>query len=133
MRLKELQTILDNQPSVSGNTFLIGALYVLSWILFVGFLILGIGLLLESFFHFKIFLEWVSEQLNVTLNDDQRWKIATSFGLVSLFLSIVFLGVIFLCRMVLHRNSFIIQIDDWIYGNLTEIKKKTATTKRKTR
>lgn len=132
MRLKELQTILDNQPSVSGNTFLIGALYILSWILFLAFLILGIGLLLESLFHFKIFLEWVSKQLNVALNEDQRWKIATSFGLLSLFLNAIFLGVIFLCRMVLNRNRFIIEVDDWIYANLSEIKKKTAP-KRKTR
>lgn len=132
MRLKELQTILDNQPSVSGSTFLTGALYILSWVLFVVFLILGAGLLLESLFHFKIFLEWVSMQMNVALNEDQRWKIATSFGLLSLFLSAVFLGVIFLCRMVLYRNRFIIEVDDWIYGNLSEIKKK-STPKRKAR
>ena len=126
MRLKELQNILDNQPSVSGSTFLVGALYVISIVLFLGFLVLGIGLLLESLFHYKIFLDWVSQQLHVVLNEEQRYKIATSFGLLSLFLSLVFLGVIFLCRMVLTRNKFIIDIDEWIYSNLSQITKRTA-------
>lgn len=133
MRLRELQTIIDGQPSVSANTFLVGALYVVSWILFVAFLILGAGLFMESLLHYKIFLGWVSEQLNFALNEDQRWKIATSFGLLSLFLSAVFLGVIFLCRMVLNRNRFIIEIDEWIYANLSEIKKKPTTPKTKAR
>ena len=131
MRLKELQTILDSQPSVSGSTFLVGALYIASWILFVAFLILGIGLLLESLFHFKIFLDEVSRQLNVLLNEEQRWKIATSFGLISVMLSAVFLGVIFLCRMVLNRNRFIIEMDEWIYTNITEVKRKAASKSKK--
>lgn len=131
MRLKELQTTLDSQPSVSGSTFLVGALYIASWILLVAFLILGIGLLLESLFHFKIFLDWVSMQLNVLLNEDQRWKIATSFGLISVMLSAVFLGVIFLCRMVLNRNRFIIEMDEWIYTNITEVKRKAASKSKK--
>lgn len=131
MRLKELQTIIDSQPSVSGSTFLVGALYIASWILLVAFLILGIGLLLESLFHFKIFLEWVSKQLNILLNEEQRWKIATSFGLISVMLSAVFLGVIFLCRMVLNRNRFIIEIDEWIYTNITEVKRKAASKSKK--
>lgn len=133
MRLRELQTIIDGQPSVSANTFLVGALYVVSWILFVAFLFLGAGLFMESLLHYKIFLGWVSEQLNFALNEEQRWKIATSFGLLSLFLSAVFLGVIILCRMVLNRNRFIIEIDEWIYANLSEIKKKPTTSKTKTR
>lgn len=130
MKLKELQTILDNQPSVSGNTFLVGALYVLSWLFFAAFLVLGIGLLLESFFHLKIFLNWLSRNLNIILNEEQRWKIATSFGIVSLVLSAVFGGVIFLCRMILNRNRFIIEIEDWIYENVSEIKKTTAKSKK---
>lgn len=131
MRLKELQNILDNQPSVSGSTFLVGALYVISIVLFLGFLVLGIGLLLESLLHYKIFLDWVSQQLHVFLNEEQRYKIATSFGLLSLFLSLVFLGVIFLCRMVLTRNKFIIDIDEWIYSNLSQITKRTAAKRKK--
>ncbi len=131
MRLKELQNILDNQPSVSGSTFLVGALYVISIVLFLGFLVLGMGLLLESLFHYKIFLDWVSQQLHVVLNEEQRYKIATSFGLLSLFLSLVFLGVIFLCRMVLTRNKFIIDIDEWIYSNLSQITKRTAAKRKK--
>ena len=129
MRMKELQNLLDHRPSVSGNTFLVGALYVLSWVLFAVFLILGIGLLLESLLHYRIFLQWISVQLNLELNESQRWSIATSFGLLSLLLSVIFAGVIFLCRMVLNRNRFIIEIEDWIYGNLSDIKKKPSTPK----
>ncbi|KIA90470.1 hypothetical protein [Kaistella jeonii] len=123
MTEKNLQKIIDTQPSVSGSTFLVSALFVISWLLMVGLFILSIGLFLESFLHYKIFLDWVSRQLSFGLNEDQRWKIATSFGLFSLFLSIIFLGVIFLCKMVLRRNHFIIQIEDWIFDNVKEIKK----------
>ena len=123
MTEKNLQKIIDSQPSVSGNTFLVSSLFVISWLLMVGLFILSIGLFLESFLHYKIFLDWVSRQLSFGLNEEQRWKIATSFGLFSLFLSIVFLGVIFLCKMVLRRNHFIIEIEDWIFENVKEVKK----------
>lgn len=127
MRLKELQSILDAQPSVSGSTFLVSALYVISWILAAVFLILGIGLLLESAFHYRIFLDWVSQNLHVMLNDEQRWKIATSFGIISIILAVIFAGVIMLCRMILKRNHFIIQIDDWIFQNITDVKRRNRT------
>lgn len=131
MKIKELQTLLDGQPSVSGSTFLVGTLYAVSWILAAGFFILGIGLFLEAAFDFKIFLNWVSRQLNLILNDDQRKGIAGSLGTLSLILSIIFVGVIFLSRMVLRRNNFIIQIEDWIYDNLSEIKKTTRKSSKK--
>ena len=123
MNDKNLQKIIDSQPSVSGSTFLVSALFVISWILMTVLFILAIGLFLESFLHYKIFLTWVSRQLNFSLNEDQRWKIATSFGLFSMFLSIVFLGVIFLCKMVLRRNHFIIEIEDWLFANIKEVRK----------
>ena len=131
MKLKDLQTLLDNRPSVSGNTFMVGALFVISCVFTAFFLILGIGLLLESWFDFKIFLDWVSRQLRIVLNDQQRDQIATSFGIFSLILAVVFGGVIYLCRMILRRNHFIIQIEDWIYNNLTEIKKSLPEKTRK--
>ena len=131
MKLKDLQTLLDNRPSVSGNTFMVGALFVISCVFTAFFLILGIGLLLESWFDFKIFLDWVSRQLRIVLNDQQRDQIATSFGIFSLILAVVFGGVIYLCRMILRRNHFIIQIEDWIYTNLSEIKKSLPKKTRK--
>lgn len=131
MKLRELQNILDSQPSVSGSTFLVGALYVASWVLFLVFIIIGLGLLLESLFHFKIFLDWISASLHINLNEEQRWKIATTFGIISLVLGMIFLGVIFLCRMVLNRNRFIIEVEEWIYANLAEIRRKPAAKRKK--
>lgn len=131
MKLRELQTLLDSQPSVSGSTFLVGTLYLISWILAVFFFILGIGLLLESAFHFKIFLDWLSRNLNIVLNEEQRWKIATSFGIISLILALIFVGVIILCRMVLKRNHFIIQLEDWLYLNVADIKKNSIKRRKK--
>ena len=131
MKLKELQNLLDSQPSVSRSTILVGILFVVSCILTLFFFILGIGLLLESFFEFKIFLDWVSKQLRLVLNIEQRQQIATSFGLFSLILALVFGSFIYLCRMILRRNHFIIQMEDWIYGNLSEIKRTIKKTTRK--
>ena len=123
MNIKNLQQTLNSQPSVTGTTFLVTSLFMISWILMIFLFLLSMGLFLESFLHYRIFLEWVSKQLQFGLNDEQRWKIATSFGLVSLFLSIIFGGVIVLCKMVLRRNHYIIQIEDWILGNIKEVKK----------
>lgn len=132
MKIRELQGLLNGKPSVSGSTFLVGSLYVAGVVFAVAFLVLGIGLLMESFFHLKIFLDWLSRNLGIALNDDQRWKIATSFGLISLILSVIFGGVIVLCRMVLVRNHFIINIEDWLYNNISEIDKPAAKSRRKT-
>ncbi len=64
MKTKELQNILDKQPSVSGNTFFIFLVWGISWLLAVFFFVLGIGLLLESLLHYKVFLDFVSRQIH---------------------------------------------------------------------
>ena len=130
MKLKELKTLLDNQPSVYGNTFLVGSLYVISIILSAIFFIMCVSLLMEAWFDWKIFLDWISRQLKIILNEEQRSSIALSFGIISLFLSVIFAGVIALSRMVLNRNHYIIQLDDWIYQNISQTKKPVRKTKK---
>ena len=129
MKIKELQNILNTQPSVSGNTFFIFLIWGLSWLLAITFFILGIGLLLESALHYKIFLDFVSRQINLVLDPVQRWKISTSFGVISLILSFIFVGMIFISKMVLVRNHFIIQIEDWLISEIKEIKIKPRKSK----
>lgn len=124
MKTKELQNILDKQPSVSGNTFFIFLVWGISWLLAIFFFVLGIGLLLESLLHYKIFLDFVSRQIHLILDEQQRWKISTSFGLISFVLCFIFVGMIFICKMVLVRNQFIIQIEDWLISEIKEIKLK---------
>lgn len=129
MKIKILQNLLDQQPSVAGTTFIIGALYVVSIALTLFFLVLGLGLLLEGWMNILLFLNWVSRQFNLVLNDDQREAIAFSFGSFSLILSVVFAAFIYLCRMVLKRNLFIIQMEEWIYNNITEISRPKSSKK----
>ena len=123
MKIRELQILLNNQPSISGNTFVVGALLVISCLLAFAFLILGIGLFLESWFGYKIFLNWVARQLNLLLDIEQRTTLAVSFGTSALILCVVFCGVIYLCRMILRRNHFMILTEDWLYANITELTK----------
>lgn len=130
MKIKELQNILNTQPSVSGNTFFIFFIWGLSWLLAVTFFILGIGLLLESLLHYQIFLDFVSRQINLVLDQEQRWKISTSFGIISLVLAFIFVGMIFISKMVLVRNHFIIQIEDWLLSEIKEVKIKTRNSKK---
>lgn len=129
MKIKELQNILNTQPSVSGNTFFIFLIWGLSWLLAITSFVLGIGLLLESALHYKIFLDFVSRQINLVLDPEQRWKISTSFGVISLILSFIFVGMIFISKMVLVRNHFIIQIEDWLISEIKEIKIKPRKSK----
>ncbi len=121
MKIRELQSLLDEQPSVSGNTFFVGTLHVLAWLLSAVFLVLGIGLLAEGLFHYKIFLDWVARSFKIILNDDQRAAISKSFGLLSLLLSFIFGAVIVITKMILKRNHFIIKTEEWIYSNIPEI------------
>lgn len=130
MKIKNLQSILDTQPSVSGNTFFIFLVWGISWLLAVTFFVLGVGLLLESALHYKIFLNFVSRQINLVLDEQQRWKISTSFGVISLILSFIFVGMIFICKMVLVRNHFIIQVEDWLISEIKEIKIKPRKSKK---
>ena len=106
MNEKNLQEIIDTQPSVSGSTFLVSTLFIISWILMVGLFVLSIGLFLESYLHYKIFLDWVSRQLNFGLNEEHRWKIAVSFGLFSLFLwALSFFAKWFCVEIILLSKS----------------------------
>lgn len=130
MKIKELQNILNTQPSVSGNTYFIFIVWGISWLLAITFFILGIGLLLESLLHYKIFLDFVAREINLVLDEQQRWKLSSSFGVISLILSAVFISMIFICRMVLVRNHFIIQLEDWLISEIKEIKIKPRKTRK---
>ena len=76
MKIKQLQSILDQQPSVSGNTYFIFIVWGISWLFALVFLLLGIGLLLESLLHYKIFLDTVAQKLHLVLgfNGDKKWS-----------------------------------------------------------
>ena len=130
MKIKELQNILDTQPSVSGNTYFIFIIWGISWLLAITFFILGIGLLLESLLHYKIFLDFVARQINLVLDENQRWTLSSSFGILLLILSGIFGSMIYICRMVLVRNHFIIQLEDWLLSEIKEIKIKPRKSKK---
>jgi hypothetical protein len=130
MKIKELQNILNTQPSVSGNTYFIFFVWGISWLLAVAFFILGIGLLLESMLHYKIFLDFVARQINLILDENQRWALSSSFGIVSLLLAGIFASMIVICKMVLVRNHFIIQLEDWLISEVKEIKIKPRKSKK---
>ena len=130
MKIKELQNILNTQPSVSGNTYFIFLVWGISWLLAVSFFILGIGLLLESMLHYKIFLDFVARQINLILDENQRWALSSSFGIVSLLLAGIFASMIVICKMVLVRNHFIIQLEDWLISEVKEIKIKPRNSKK---
>jgi hypothetical protein len=130
MKIKELQNILNAQPSVSGNTYFIFFVWGISWLLAVAFFILGIGLFLESMLHYKIFLNFVARQINLILDENQRWALSSSFGIVSLLLAGIFASMIVICKMVLVRNHFIIQLEDWLISEIKEIKIKPRKSKK---
>lgn len=119
MNIKSLEKMYAEKPSVLRSTYLVFVFWVLSWILMLAFLGLAIGLLLESAFEYRYFIDWIfkSFKLNFPFSDYERWKFATTFGLISLFLSIFFLGTAILCKMILHRNKFILELEDWLKIN----------------
>ena len=122
MKIKQLQSILDQQPSVSGNTYFIFIVWGIYWLFALVFLLLGIGLLLESMLHYKIFLDTVAQKLHLVLTHEQRWNISTSLGWLSLILAFVFGAMIYICKMVSVRNHFIILLEEWLISEIKEVK-----------
>ena len=122
MKIKQLQSILDQQPSVSGNTYFIFIVWGISWLFALVFLLLGIGLLLESLLHYKIFLDTVAQKLHLVLNEEQRWNISTSLGWLSIILALVFGAMIYIWKIVLCRNHVIILLEEWLISEIKEVK-----------
>lgn len=127
MNTKNIQTLLDKQPNASENTYLVFILLGISWVLMIVLFILAIGLWIENLSHYSIFLDWLVQKtaLKITPTEEQRSSFSLCFGLLCFGLSLVFLGGIFLCRMILHRNQFILEIEDWLFANIASIQKKT--------
>jgi hypothetical protein len=80
--------------------------------------------------HYKIFLNFVARQINLILDENQRWALSSSFGIVSLLLAGIFASMIVICKMVLVRNHFIIQLEDWLISEIKEIKIKPRKSKK---
>lgn len=129
MKIKELENILLCTPSVSGNTFGVVALMILAGILGGTCLILGLGLMLESWLGYQIFLNSITSGIGVTVPDDRRASVAMMFGLICLILAVIFLGVWRICKMVLRRNQFIIDLEDWIEANISPVPNKSGRRK----
>ena len=129
MKLKELEQILHHRPSVSGNTFGVFALLIAAIVLSAAFLLLGTGLLIESWLGYRIFLNSVASGIGIVLDDEQRYVIALSLGLICLILAAIFAAVIMICRMVLRRNQFIIELEDWLLANISDLQKTAAKRK----
>lgn len=121
MKLKQLQTIIDRRPAVTTNTFLISALFAASLFLAAIFLILGLALILEGLFEFKIILNTVADALKMNPNEDQRRNISLVLGFISVLLAVVYAVAARVSKMVLQRNSFILDMEDWIAQNIKEI------------
>lgn len=126
MKINELENILQRTPSVSGNTYGVVALMIFGGILGAACFILSLGLFLESWLGHDIFMNSISSLLRLALPEEQRAGVALTFGLIGLVLAVIFLGVVRICKMVLRRNQFIMELEDWIADNISSLPKKSS-------
>ena len=62
---------------------------------------------------------------------DTFFKAKYKYWLAGIFLFLViFGGFIYLCKMILCRNNFIIQMEEWIFQNLSEVRKPVRKTRK---
>jgi len=116
----KLNELLDNRPNAIGNTFVIVVIRFISGLMGTALFIVGVSILI----HNLVYDEFLA-QFNVVEDLDNRTM--NIIGSVAFIVGILFFGVVRLCSMLIKRNLFLLELDEWRYNwevNEKELKNK---------
>lgn len=107
MDLKLIE-LLDNRPSAIGNSFVIGVVRILAWLIGTALIIIGLSILIHNSVHEGFLTQFsIIEKLDTS---------ATSgIAITAIILAILLLFVARLCKMLIRRNMFLLELDEWRY------------------
>jgi hypothetical protein len=104
----KLIEILENRPSVIRNTVVITMVRMLSWILGFSLIVVGISILIHNFVYEKLLARF-------DFLEDIDTAIMTVIGISLIIVGALLFFVIRLCKMLIRRNLFLLELDEWRY------------------
>lgn len=119
---KELDLLFDNSPSMLRNTALVLGIRIAGWILGILFLVLGISLLLSR--ETEFILEFFGATIqNANSYNPQNTQLREGLGILFLAISILLLIMVRLCKMIMNRNFFVLELFSW-HEDLKKVERK---------
>ena len=101
-----LLELLDKRPSAIGNSFVIILVQLLSWLIGISLFIVGLSILIHNFVYDGFLVRF-----------DIMKELDTSFtniiGISALVVGLLLFAVIRLCKMLIKRNLFLLELDVW--------------------
>lgn len=116
----KLNELLDNRPSAIGNTFVIVVIRFISGLIGTALFIVGVSILI----HNLVYDEFLA-QFNIV--EELGKRTMNIIGGVAFIVGVLFFGVVRLCSMLIKRNLFLLELDEWRYNrevNEKELKNK---------
>jgi hypothetical protein len=102
----KLIELLDNRPSALRNSFVIGVVRILAWLIGAFLFIVGLSILIHNFVYDGFLAQFdIIEKLDTTTT--------SIIGITSLAVAVLFFVVVRLCKMLIRRNLFLLELDEW--------------------
>ena len=125
---KELDLLFDNSPSAVRSTFLILFIRIMGWILGLTFLFLGISLLMSRN------TEFILELFGATIVDPNSYnpkndQLREGLGILFVAISVMILLMVRLCKMIMHRNFFVMELFSW-HEDLKKVEREKGVGRR---
>lgn len=104
----KLIELIDSRPSAIRNIFFIGMVRFLAWLLGVSLLTVGISFLIHNLVYdellaqFEIIKDFEPTAMNI-------------IGISAVIVGVLLLFVVRLCKMLIRRNLFLLELDVWRY------------------
>lgn len=105
---QKLIELLDKRPSAIRNTLVIGVVRILAGLIGFILLVVGISFLIHNLTYcellaqFEIIKDFEPTAMNI-------------IGISAVIVGVLLLFVVRLCKMLIRRNMFLLELDEWRY------------------
>lgn len=105
---QKLIELLDKRPSALRNSGVIVLVLIASWLIGFSLLIIGISFLIHNLSYYKLL-----KQFNII--KDFEPTAMNIIGISTVIVGVLLLFVVRLCKMLIRRNMFLLELDEWRY------------------
>ena len=104
----KLIEILDKRPNAIGNLLVVGIVRILAGLIGASLFIVGMSILIHNFVYNELLAQFeIVEKLDVTTMN--------VIGISASIVGVLLLFVVRLCKMLIKRNRFLVELDNWRY------------------
>lgn len=108
---QRLTEILDNRPSAIRNTIVIKIIHILAGLVGFCLFIVGLSIVTSTFLNSNFFSQFVQFKDSGDSGDLTMYII----GFIALVVGLILFVVVRLCKMLIKRNMFLLELDEWRY------------------